>query len=86
VSVCLSVLLLLQALQKLGIDPPGVQRGRLPVSAADMSRLVFEPVLQPILANVREMLTAQHSTGRSGADILVLAGTGGQRGHVLTVG
>jgi hypothetical protein len=44
-----------------------------------MSQLVFEPVLRPILDNVREMLTAQHSTGRSGADILVLAGTGSAR-------
>lgn len=51
-----------------------MQRGRLPVSADAMRQLVFEPVLGPILDNVRDMLTAQHSMGRSGADILVLAG------------
>jgi hypothetical protein len=60
--------------QRLPANPPGVQRGRLPVSSDDMRRLVFEPVLAPILENVKEMLTTRRRTGGSGADILVLAG------------
>lgn len=71
--------------QRLPANPPGVQRGRLPVSSDDMRRLVFEPVLAPILENVKEMLTTRRRTGGSGADILVLAGVclwggGGGRG------
>lgn len=41
-----------------------------------MSQLVFEPVLQPILDNVRDMLleTQRMTGGNVGADVLVLAG------------
>lgn len=62
-------------LQRLPPNVPGVQHGRLRIEPADMKALVFDPVIDPIMAEVHRMLaTPRHSDGGCGADVLIMAG------------
>lgn len=62
-------------LQRLPPNRPGIQHGRLRIDPSSMRALVFDPVIDPILAEVQRMLSVpRRSDGGPGADVLIMAG------------
>jgi hypothetical protein len=73
----------LQALQQFLPREAIPPRGRLTITAQQMRGLIFDPVIDPIVQALWDMLSKTRSSdGRSGANVLVMAGGFGSSRYV----
>lgn len=59
------------------MDPPGVTRGKVVISDEVMRHSVFDPLLDQILHHLTAMLSKPGKLGRTGADVMIMAGEEG---------